>query len=144
MPTHGTHGRYALALYMAGQKAGKLDVLDKDLQQVCGDYFGRLFAATWPQKSTLKHWQVWKMASESEEFAQFLRDPSVPRKQKSAVLQDVLNSAKVSDLTKNFFSAPPRASPLAWHPDSPIGYEWVDRLLACGSGAGRKQPPEPV
>ena len=37
VPTHGTHGRYALALYMAGQKAGKLEVLDKDLQQVCGD-----------------------------------------------------------------------------------------------------------
>ncbi len=44
---------------------------------------------------------------ESEEFAQFLRDPTVPLKQKSTVLQEVLSSVKVNDLTKNFFSAPP-------------------------------------
>jgi hypothetical protein len=49
---------------------------------------------------------------ESEEFAQFLRDPTVPLKQKSTVLQEVLSSVKVNDLTKNFFSAypPPRST----------------------------------
>ncbi|KAK9842282.1 hypothetical protein WJX81_004496 [Elliptochloris bilobata] len=64
---------------MAGQKAGKLDVLDKDLMQ------------------------VYKLATESDDFAQFLRDPSIPKSQKSAALQEVLNDAKVSDITKNFF-----------------------------------------
>ena len=54
--------------------------------------------------------QVYKLSKKSEEFAQFLRDPSVPKAQKSAVLQDVLDTAKVSDITKNFFSAPPLAT----------------------------------
>jgi len=58
---------------------------------------------------------VSKLAMESEEFAQFLRDPTVPLKQKSTVLQEVLSSVKVNDLTKNFFSAgaPPPPPPAA-------------------------------
>ena len=106
VPTHGTYGRYALALYMAGQKAGKLDVIDKDLQQVCEGCCKWVTCAALDRLSTSKSVQVWKLASESEEFAQFLRDPSVPKKQKSKVLQDVLSDVKVSELTKNFFRAP--------------------------------------
>ena len=106
VPTHGTYGRYALALYMAGQKVGKLDVIDKDLQQVCEGFCKWVTCAALERLSTSESVQVWKLASESEEFAQFLRDPSVPKKQKSKVLQDVLSDVKVSELTKNFFRAP--------------------------------------
>ena len=55
---------------------------------------------------------MYKLSKKSDEFAQFLRDPSVPKPQKAAVLQDVLDSAKVSDITKNFFSAPAFCHPL--------------------------------
>jgi F0F1-type ATP synthase delta subunit len=34
MPVHGIAGRYAAALYMAGARAKKLDVIDKDLSKV--------------------------------------------------------------------------------------------------------------
>ena len=34
VPMHGTEGRYALALYMAGQKAGKLADVGQDLVEV--------------------------------------------------------------------------------------------------------------
>lgn len=64
-------------------------------------------ALDWPQ--------VYKLSKKSDEFAQFLRDPSVPKPQKAAVLQDVLDSAKVSDITKNFFSAPAFCHPLVLH-----------------------------
>ena len=33
VPVHGTAGRYAAALYIAGAKAKKIDAIDKDLQQ---------------------------------------------------------------------------------------------------------------
>ena len=34
VPVHGIAGRYAAALYMAGARAKKLDVIDKDLSKV--------------------------------------------------------------------------------------------------------------
>ena len=34
VPTHGIHGRYALALFQAGVKEGDLDKIDKDLREV--------------------------------------------------------------------------------------------------------------
>ncbi len=34
VPTHGIHGRYALALFQAGIKEGDLDKIDKDLREV--------------------------------------------------------------------------------------------------------------
>jgi len=34
MPVHGIAGRYAAALYMAGSRAKKLDIIDKDLSKV--------------------------------------------------------------------------------------------------------------
>lgn len=34
VPTHGIHGRYALALFQAGIKQGDLDKIDKDLREV--------------------------------------------------------------------------------------------------------------
>ena len=33
VPVHGIAGRYAAALYMAGARAKKLDVIDKDLSK---------------------------------------------------------------------------------------------------------------
>ena len=38
VPMHGTEGRYALALYMAGQKAGKLADVGQDLVEVRTDW----------------------------------------------------------------------------------------------------------
>lgn len=99
--------------------------------------------------------QVWKLASESEEFAQFLRDPSVPKKQKSKVLQDVLSDVKVSELTKNFFRAPllsllHHATERVLHtclaPDgvNATSCNCAKCVCASGSGTGREQPSEPV
>ena len=34
VPVHGTEGRYAAALYMAGKRANKLDQVAKDLEEV--------------------------------------------------------------------------------------------------------------
>jgi len=88
---------------------------------------------------------VSKLAMESEEFAQFLRDPTVPLKQKSTVLQEVLSSVKVNDLTKNFFSAapPPPASPGAPQGEHRACLQrWLHSVCARGSGAGGEQPPQ--
>jgi len=71
---------------------------------------------------------VSKLAMESEEFAQFLRDPTVPLKQKSTVLQEVLSSVKVNDLTKNFFSAAPPPPPPPEHPRASTAH-------ACSAGS---------
>lgn len=79
VPVHGTAGRYAAALYMAGAKADKLDEIEEDLDQIND------------------------AAEESEEFRNFLKDPSIPKQSKQEALDAVLDGLKVSDLTKNFF-----------------------------------------
>ncbi|KAK9907612.1 hypothetical protein WJX75_006992 [Coccomyxa subellipsoidea] len=79
VPTHGIHGRYAFALFQAGLKAGDLDKIDKDLQQ------------------------VEKLAESNPMFAQFLRDPSVPKKEKVTALEEILGKIQVSKTTQSFF-----------------------------------------
>ena len=49
---------------------------------------------------------MWKAATESEPFREFLKDPSIPKPDKQAALDGILGKMGVSDLTKNFFSTP--------------------------------------
>ncbi|BDA47923.1 ATP synthase subunit O, mitochondrial [Coccomyxa sp. Obi] len=79
VPTHGIHGRYALALFQAGVKEGDLDKIDKDLRA------------------------VEKLADGNPMFAQFLRDPSVPKKEKVTALEEILGKIQVSKTTHSFF-----------------------------------------
>lgn len=49
--------------------------------------------------------QINGAAEESDEFRDFLKDPSIPRSSKQDALDAVLSGLQVSDLTKNFFGA---------------------------------------
>jgi F-type H+-transporting ATPase subunit O len=80
MPVHGIAGRYAAALYMAGSKAKKLDVIDKDLAKIS------------------------ETAVTSDAFRAMMKDPSIPKGPKMDALGTVLSKLGVNELTTNFFS----------------------------------------
>ncbi len=52
---------------------------------------------------TLAYVQVEKLAESNPMFAQFLRDPSVPKKEKVTALEEILGKIKVSKTTQSFF-----------------------------------------
>jgi F-type H+-transporting ATPase subunit O len=80
-PIHifGTAGRYASALYTAAAKAGKLDQVEQDFAQLA------------------------QITEESEQLHNLLFDPSIPKREKEAGLQAVLDKAQAAQLTRNFF-----------------------------------------
>lgn len=47
--------------------------------------------------------QVEKLAESNPMFAQFLRDPSVPKKEKVTALEEILGKIQVSKTTQSFF-----------------------------------------
>jgi F0F1-type ATP synthase delta subunit len=47
--------------------------------------------------------QVEKLAESNKQFAQFLQDPSVPKKEKLSALEEILNKIQVTDTTKSLF-----------------------------------------
>ncbi len=47
--------------------------------------------------------QVEKLADSNPMFAQFLRDPSVPKKEKVTALEEILGKIQVSKTTQSFF-----------------------------------------
>ncbi|KAK9800887.1 hypothetical protein WJX73_006159 [Symbiochloris irregularis] len=81
LPTqvYGLAGKYAAALYTAGFKADLLDEIEDDLID------------------------VWNTAADSENFRKFLKDPSIPKKEKAASLDAILKDLEIGDLTRNFF-----------------------------------------
>lgn len=119
VPTHGIHGRYALALFQAGVKEGDLDKIDKDLREVRFWHFVALnlpvvqAGETEIEKTGVRHdMQVEKLAESNPMFAQFLRDPSVPKKEKVTALEEILGKIQVSKTTQSFFGK-------GWHPCCP-------------------------
>jgi F-type H+-transporting ATPase subunit O len=74
---HGLAARYANATYVAASKANALDKVEGELTQ------------------------LWKAASDSPAFANFLENPLISRDEKSAQIADLLRSQKVSDITVN-------------------------------------------
>lgn len=79
LPTqHSIAGRYAAALYMAAAKADKLGAVEEELSQVA------------------------QMVNESRDFAEFIKDPSVPSVTKVEGLNSILEKMSASDITKNF------------------------------------------
>ena len=46
--------------------------------------------------------QIWNTAAESKDFREFLKDPSIPKREKQASLDAVLGELKVGELTHNF------------------------------------------
>eukprot|EP00045_Choanoeca_perplexa_P022825 m.10988 g.10988 ORF g.10988 m.10988 type:complete len:214 (-) comp9733_c0_seq1:56-697(-) len=77
----GIEGRYAHALYSAASKKQALDKVEKELTQVAN------------------------LVGESQQFADFLKNPVLSRQEKSSIVQDIMKQQKVSDTTVNFFGA---------------------------------------
>ncbi|CAK0785037.1 hypothetical protein CVIRNUC_008242 [Coccomyxa viridis] len=79
IPIHGIHGRYALALFEAGNKQGHLDQIDTDLKQII------------------------TLMKGDEVFQQYLQDPGVKKAEKSASLGALLKDMKASETTSSLF-----------------------------------------
>eukprot|EP00164_Ancoracysta_twista_P003391 GFYU01004528.1.p2 GENE.GFYU01004528.1~~GFYU01004528.1.p2 ORF type:complete len:253 (+),score=88.87 GFYU01004528.1:37-795(+) len=77
---YGMTGRYAHALFNAARKAGKTDVVAKDLQAII------------------------TTSKTSPAFGEFISDPTLPVELKSSGVTGILEKLKVSDMTANFFS----------------------------------------
>lgn len=78
-PQFSIPGRYAAALYMAATTAGDLDAVTKELSQMV---------------SLLK---------QSDDFRQFVSDPTVSQKIKIEGLSGVMDGLGATETTKNFF-----------------------------------------
>lgn len=78
VPTYGIAGRYAAALYTAAAKQNKLDEVNSNLSSVVS------------------------LAEENDVFEQYLKDPSIPRKQKMESLNALFVGMQLGDLTKSF------------------------------------------
>lgn len=75
---HTISGRYAAALYMAAAKADKLAAVEQELSQVA------------------------TLVADSDDFKEFVLDPSIPTQAKVEGLNAVLGKLQASDITKNF------------------------------------------
>lgn len=80
-PQFSIPGRYAAALYMAASKAGDLDSVTKELSQMAG------------------------LLQQSDDFRQFVTDPTVGQKVKIEGLSGVMDGLGATETTKNFFGA---------------------------------------
>ncbi|KAK2079222.1 hypothetical protein QBZ16_002913 [Prototheca wickerhamii] len=78
-PQFSVPGRYAAALYMAASKAGDLDSVTKELSQMAG------------------------LLQQSDDFRQFVTDPTVGQNVKIEGLSGVMDGLGATDTTKNFF-----------------------------------------
>lgn len=77
-PQYGIPGRYAAALYMAAVKGDQLSAVEKELSQISG------------------------LLAESQEFREFVSDPSLPAKARTDGLHAVLGKMGATDITKRF------------------------------------------
>lgn len=75
-------GKYASALYVAAAKADTIESVEVELKE------------------------VEELAETNDDFANFLKDPSVPKKTRVAAIEDIFGKAGFSDLTKNFLCEP--------------------------------------
>jgi len=75
---YGVEGRYSEALYIAATKAGKTDVVEKELEDVTH-------------------------MLENEKLASIMYDPSMNPKTKEEIVMSLLKEGGFSDLTTNFF-----------------------------------------
>lgn len=80
-PQFSVPGRYAAALYMAASKAGDLDSVTKELSQMAG------------------------LLQQSDDFRQFVTDPTVGQNVKIEGLSGVMDGLGATETTKNFFGA---------------------------------------
>uniref|UniRef100_A0A7R9ZQE6 ATP synthase subunit 5, mitochondrial n=1 Tax=Craspedostauros australis TaxID=1486917 RepID=A0A7R9ZQE6_9STRA len=74
---HGINARYANATYVAASKINMLDTVEAELNGLA------------------------KAAGESKAFAGFLENPLIPREEKMANIQQLLDGSKVSTITVN-------------------------------------------
>lgn len=80
-PQFSIPGRYASALYMAAVKADKLDAVTNELSQMAG------------------------LLKQSDDFREFVSDPTVGQKVKVEGMSSVMDGLGASSTTKNFFGA---------------------------------------
>ena len=110
----GLAGKYAAALYIAGYKAKALDQIDNDLVEVglesalvtatpgrAEEALPLLLKLQRPEAPCRE--QVWNTAAKSKEFRNFLKDPSIPKREKAESLDAVLGELQISEITKRFF-----------------------------------------
>ncbi|RMZ55311.1 hypothetical protein APUTEX25_003449 [Auxenochlorella protothecoides] len=79
-PQFSIPGRYASALYMAAVKADKLDAVTNELSQMAG------------------------LLKQSDDFREFVSDPTVGQKVKVEGMSSVMDGLGASSTTKNFFA----------------------------------------
>jgi F-type H+-transporting ATPase subunit O len=75
---YGVAGKYASALYITAVRKNALEPVEAELQQVCG------------------------AAETNPVFADFLKDPSVPKTVRVKAIVEIFKNTKFNDLTKNF------------------------------------------
>ena len=80
LPMYGVAGKYASALYVTAVRGDVLDPVETELQQVCG------------------------AAEQNPVFADFLKDPSVPKTTRMKAVEEIFGETKFSDVTKNFLA----------------------------------------
>lgn len=80
-PQFSIPGRYASALYIAAVKADKLDAVTNELSQMAG------------------------LLKQSDDFREFVSDPTVGQKVKIEGMSSVMDGLGASSTTKNFFGA---------------------------------------
>lgn len=80
LPMHGVAGKYAAALYISAVRANALDPVRADLEQVAG------------------------VAGMETLFAEFLRDPSVPKPARVKACEEIFKETKFHDVSKNFMA----------------------------------------
>eukprot|EP00245_Coleochaete_scutata_P017789 TRINITY_DN890_c0_g1_i1.p1 TRINITY_DN890_c0_g1~~TRINITY_DN890_c0_g1_i1.p1 ORF type:complete len:226 (+),score=61.23 TRINITY_DN890_c0_g1_i1:129-806(+) len=73
-------GKYASALFVSAAKAKELDAVESEMHEVS------------------------KLVKTSPIFAEFLKDPSVPKDTRLKAVQDIFAAAKFSDISKNFLA----------------------------------------
>lgn len=79
-PQFSVAGRYANALYVSAAKAGKLDAVTSELGQMSS------------------------LLQQSDDFREFVADPTVSQKVKVEGMDSVMSGLGTSDITKNFFA----------------------------------------
>lgn len=74
----GGTGNYATALYLAASKANKLDKVESEIRQIV------------------------EIAKKNPEFSEFIKDLSIPRKERVKYVEELCSKSGFSDITKNF------------------------------------------
>ena len=143
---YGLAGNYAAALYSAGKKAKELDRVTDDISQVLSILpvvyaVYHSFSIDMPPSQTVLSYtrscilvvgkcffvQIAATAKGSSQFNSFLKDPTVPRKQRKDTLDEVLKKMEACSMTKNFIG-------IAHCPLQKFLYELVGNCLIFRDG----------